>query len=331
MKKIFLLLSLGIFGLGAAQYQQNDGYVNNGWYDTYQDGTYFPDDYYYDYPSDYYADDYYENMYNDYQNSVSRVNWNQFFVQAGLSPYQVNLVIQLNRQFSSYNVWNNYYRVNPVRWYYDRFYALERILGSRVFAVFQNNYYRGYSPVAYYNNHWSNYYRPRFAVRPMYRNVNINIYHINRNDFHRQSVNRFGWNDSKNFRGNSNNGGGGFREGNVRNSGANGNPYRNNEMANRRQESRVSNNDRSFNNNSERMNTSSRVNNNRNEAYSNRVEQSRSSNRGFQNTPSRSAQPQVRNNSSSQRMTQPRVENNSRGGSSNNSSSRVNGQRFTTR
>lgn len=212
MKKIFLFLALGSLAFANAQHYPNSGYQDT-WYDTYDQGNYFSDDYYYEYPQDYYDDGYYEDMYRDYRRSVSQVNWDGFFVQMGLNPQQIRLIVDLNRQFPSYNVWNSYYRVNPVRWFYDRFYALERILGPRVFAIFQNRYYNGYSPVVYYTNHWSNYYRPRYRVRPMYTHVNINVYHINRRDFHQASANRFGWNEPRNYNTNNVNG---FRGSNNR-------------------------------------------------------------------------------------------------------------------
>ena len=327
MKKLYLLVTLGMFGLGAAQYQPNDGYVNDGWYDSYQDGSYFPDEYYYDYPTDYYGNDYYQSMYGDYRNSINNVNWNQFFAQSGLSRHQINLVIQLNRQFSSFNVWNSYYRNNPIRWYYDRFYALERILGSRVFIVFQNNYYRGYNPVNYYNRRWTNYYVPTYRVRPVYRNVNINIYHVNKYDFHRNSVNRFGWNEPKNYyRGNSNQGGNGFRESNHSNAPMQGN--RNQGIQQGREMDRVD--DRRVEQGSSRVNNNIYRNQNGSSQSTPRVvnqgrmEQNRSSqrNQDFQNRESRPAQSQIRNNNSSQnKVSQSRsVNRNSASGSS-----RING------
>ena len=247
MKKIVLLLTLGSLGLANAQYYPNSGYQDS-WYDTYDEGNYFSDDYYYEYPQDYYDDGYYEDMYSDYRRSVSQVNWDRFFTQMRLSPQQISLIIDLNRQFPSYGVWNSYYRVNPVRWFYDRFYALERILGPRVFVVFQNRYYNGYSPVVYYTNHWTNYYGPRYRVRPAYTHVNINVYHVNRRDFHQHSANRFGWNEPRNYNTNNVNG---FRASNNRAEASQRNTVRNDEV--RR------------NSNSENRNESSRVNSNRNQ------------------------------------------------------------------
>ncbi|WP_313093803.1 hypothetical protein [Chryseobacterium flavum] len=192
MKKIFLGLavSLGVFA-SAQQYPNNvwgdDGYYQNegGYYSDEDDRSYFPDDYYYNYPQDYYPNDYYQSYYNDYRNSIINIDWNGFFVQNRLNRWQVDQIIRLNNLYVSFSAWNNFYRYNPDRWYYDRFYALERILGPRVFVVFQNNYYRGYSPVVYFQNYRRTYYVPRYAVMPRYRNVNINIYRLDRARFHR--------------------------------------------------------------------------------------------------------------------------------------------------
>lgn len=205
MKKIILALSLGMFTMGFSQNypygnQNNNGWPDNGYgyYGDNEDRYYFPDDYYYEYPDDYYSDDYYESYYNDYRRSISMVNWNRFFYEFGLSNYQINMILDLNRQFSSYSIWNSYYRMNPNRWYYDRFYALERILGPRIFVIFQNRYYNGYSPVVYYTNYWRDYYRPRYRVAPIYRNININVYHVDRYAYHQNVGNQYGWNQPRN-------------------------------------------------------------------------------------------------------------------------------------
>ena len=70
------------------------------------------DDYYYEYPNDYYGDDYYQSYYNDYRRSISMINWQRFFMQYRLTNWQVNMIMDLNRQFDSYNVWSSYYRMN---------------------------------------------------------------------------------------------------------------------------------------------------------------------------------------------------------------------------
>lgn len=202
MKKLLFGLSVCFATLLSAQ-----NYPNNGWgngnnndysYNNNDDDYYFPDDYYYDYPSDYYADDYYQGFYNDYRQSLDMINWNRFFRQNRLNRQQIALIIDLNNQFSSYNVWNSYYRSNPQRWYYDRYYALERILGPSVYVIFQNNYYNGYAPVAYYNHRCESYYRPRYYVRPAYVNININHYKINRHQYAQSVGNNYGWNQPRN-------------------------------------------------------------------------------------------------------------------------------------
>ncbi len=192
MKKIFLGLAFGLGVLTSAQQYPNNGWVDDGYYQNdggyysdEDDRNYFPDDYYYNYPQDYYPSDYYQSYYNDYRNSIINIDWNGFFVQNRLNRWQVDQIIRLNNLYASFSVWNNFYRYNPDRWYYDRFYALERILGPRVFVVFQNNYYRGYSPIVYFQNYRRTYYVPRYAVMPRYRNVNINIYRVDRSRFRR--------------------------------------------------------------------------------------------------------------------------------------------------
>jgi len=183
MKKIFLSLALVLGTLVFAQ-DYYDTYPNeyNG-YEYYDQSYDYPDDYYYNYPTDYYPDQYYQGYYNDYQNAVYSVNWDQFFMQNRLSPFQINQILMLNNRFASYNAWNSYYRYNPDRWYYDRFYALQNILGPRVFVVYQNVYFRGASPFVFYRNRFTNFYARRYPVRPIYRNVNINIYKVNRGNF----------------------------------------------------------------------------------------------------------------------------------------------------
>lgn len=191
---------LGIFTLSSAQsYPGYDRDYQDGW--VGDDDYYFPEDYYYDYPSDYYTDDYYHSFYNDYRKSVTGINWNRFFREMRLSPWQISMILDLNNQFPSYGVWNSYYRSNPNRWYYDRYYALERILGPRIYVVFQNRYYRGYNPVNYYINYWRDYYQPSYYtyyVVPRYRNINVNVYRVNRKAYHQSVGNRYGWNQPRN-------------------------------------------------------------------------------------------------------------------------------------
>ncbi|WP_379968927.1 hypothetical protein [Epilithonimonas sp. UC225_85] len=182
-KKIFLTLAIIFGGLISAQdYYDTYPQEYNG-YEYYDNSYDYPEDYYYNYPTDYYPDQYYQGYYNDYRNAVYAVNWDQFFFQNRLSPFQINQIIMLNNRFASYEAWNSYYRWNPDRWYYDRFYALQNILGPRVFVVYQNVYFRGASPFVYYRNRCVNFYARRYPVRPIYRNVNINIYKVNRGNF----------------------------------------------------------------------------------------------------------------------------------------------------
>ncbi len=193
MKKIFLGLAFGLGVLTSAQQYPNngwgdDGYYQNGGGDYYSDEddrNYFPDDYYYNYPQDYYPNDYYQSYYNDYRNSIINIDWNGFFVQNRLNRWQIDQILRLNNLYASFTAWNNFYRYNPDRWYYDRFYAIQRILGPRVFVVFQNNYYRGSSPIVYFQNYRRTYYVPRYTVMPRYRNININVYRVDRSRFRR--------------------------------------------------------------------------------------------------------------------------------------------------
>jgi hypothetical protein len=192
MKKIFFGLSVFLSALISAQNYpdyyptntNNNSNTNNGYYGDEEDSTYFPDDYYYEYPADYYTNDFYQSSYNDYQRSIYEVNWNNFFARYRLSPFQIQQIMMLNDSYPSYSVWNSYYRYNPDRWYYDRFYALQNILGPRIFVVFQNNYYHGYNPVVYYQNYRRQHYVTNIYVVPRYRNININRYRIDRTQYH---------------------------------------------------------------------------------------------------------------------------------------------------
>lgn len=254
MKKIFLGLAFGLGVLTSAQQYPNngwgdDGYYQNdgGYYGDEDDRNYFPDDYYYNYPQDYYPGDYYQSYYNDYRSSIINIDWNGFFIQNRLNRWQVDQIMRLNNLYASFTAWDNFYRYNPDRWYYDRFYALERIMGPRVFVVFQNNYYRGRSPIVYFQDYRRTYYGPRYSVMPRYRNVNINIYRIDRSRYRRADNPTFeifrntsrpnnGFRNSGNsngsFRGENNNGGfrnnsEGFRRNSDNNNGFRTNPNNN--------------------------------------------------------------------------------------------------------
>lgn len=183
MKKILFGFAVLAITLTSAQnypdYYPNNG-SNNGYYGDYDDEYWFPDDYYYQYPDNYYTSDYYQSYYNDYRNSIADINWNRFFRRYQLGPWQIQQIIMLNEMYPSFSAWNNYYRYNPDRWYYDRFYALERILGPRVFVVFQNRYYGGYSPVQYYQQYRRQHYASTVYIIPQYRNINIDRYRVDR-------------------------------------------------------------------------------------------------------------------------------------------------------
>ena len=192
MKKILIGFALSVATLSFAQQYPNNGWgdddgysQNDGYYSDQDDQDYFPDDYYYNYPQDYYPQDYYQTNYNDYRNSIISINWNGFFAQNRLNRWQIDQILRLNNLYISFSTWNNYYRYNPDRWYYDRFYALQRIMGPQVYVVFQNNYYRGYSPVVYFQNYRRTHYAPIYRPMPRYRNVNINIYRVDRAKFRR--------------------------------------------------------------------------------------------------------------------------------------------------
>jgi hypothetical protein len=248
MKKILIGFAMSLATLSFAQQYPNDGwgdddgyYQNDGYYSDQDDQNYFPDDYYYNYPQDYYPNDYYQSNYNDYRNSIVSINWNVFFNQNRLSRWQIDQILRLNNLYISFSTWNNFYRYNPDRWYYDRFYALQRIMGPRVFVVFQNNYYRGYSPVVYFQNYRRTHYASICRPMPRYRNVNINIYRVERSRFHRMdnptfNIVRRSDRPNNGFRGpgRDGNNSGGFRNNDNRNNnsggfrGSNDNGVRNN-------------------------------------------------------------------------------------------------------
>ena len=202
-KKMILASVLSLAGITYAQYYPNDNYGNNQYgnnsYEYYYDDYNYPDDYYYEYPDDYYTRDFYRGSYNDYRNAIISINWDRLFVEFRLSPRQVREIRILNDRFAGYNYWFNYYRYNPDRWYYDRFIALERILGPRVYVVFYQRYYNNYNPIVYFRNYRVNHYRPVVYVTPRYRNVDVRTY---RNDAYRTGGfrnNDRAYNDNRNF------------------------------------------------------------------------------------------------------------------------------------
>lgn len=196
MKKFFVLGALAIASLAYTQhypygyqreysYNQYDdsdwGYYDDGFYDYAYNN--FPDTYYYEYPTDYYPTAYYESYYNDYRQSILGINWDRLFMEFNLSPLQIRQIRILNGRFNDFSVWHSYYGMNPDRWYYDRFYALERILGSRIYVVFQNRYYGGYSPIRHFQRYRRTHYVRRYMPMPQYRSVNVNVYNLGRDRY----------------------------------------------------------------------------------------------------------------------------------------------------
>lgn len=224
MKKLLLGISVFVATLSSAQIYKDyypTNYPGGGYYEDYDDEYYFPDDYYYEYPADYYTSDLYRSYYNDYRRSIYDVDWNRFFRTYRLSSWQVQEIMMLNDRFGSYSAWNSYYRYNPDRWYYDRFYALERILGPKVYVIFQNNYYQGYNPVSYYQNYRRVHYRPTVYVVPRYQRVNVNRYRVDRVQYHKTNPRqKIGFRDTprgQNSQGNTGSNSSGFRkDGNVK-------------------------------------------------------------------------------------------------------------------
>lgn len=299
MKKILFGISVFLVTLSSAQNYPDyypSGTNNNSYYGDEEDQFYFPDDYYYDYPSDYYTNDYYQSNYNDYVRSINAVNWNSFFARYRLSPWQIQQIMMLNDHYPSYNAWNSYYRYNPDRWYYDRFYALERIMGPRVFLSFQNRYYQGYSPVIYYQNYRRQHYVTHIYVVPRYRNINVKKYRVDRNTYHQSNPRQsFGFKDSPrngngNWQNNSNNSGFRGSENSVRSNGNNG--FRDGAVSN--SESTPRNQTNGFRNN----NTGNRT-----------ITPPAKNNNGFRNSNSgvRNPAPQrkIENNSGSERQVNP--------------------------
>ncbi len=218
MKKIILTLAIIFGGLVSAQDYYDTYPADYNGYEYYNNSYDYPDDYYYNYPADYYPDQYYQGYYNDYRQAVYGINWNRFFGQYRLTPWQIDQIIALNNRFANFAAWDMYYHYNPDRWYYDRFFALQNILGPQIFIIYQNNYFSGRSPIVFYRNRFANFYARRYPVSPVYRNVNINIYRIDRNNF------RDGFRNAGRNQGMINTGGNsGIRNSQNPRSGANGN------------------------------------------------------------------------------------------------------------
>lgn len=222
--KLFLASALSFVVLSFAQYNSNDDYYgnnnygNNNGYEYYYDDYNYPDEYYYDYPSDYYTNDFYSSYYNDYRNAIISINWNRLFVEFRLSPWQIREIRMLNDRFRDYDYWYSYYRYNPDRWYYDRFIALERILGPRIYVTFYGRYYHNYNPIVYYQNYRVKHYRHTVYVTPRYRNVDVRTF---RNNGFRDGGFRNNNSPRNNNHAESPRGNGGFRDISPRNQGGN--------------------------------------------------------------------------------------------------------------
>lgn len=117
MKKLITILSLGVFTLGYSQ-------------------------------SDYY---------NDYQRSITDLNWQTVAANLLLSDQQKEDLFSLNNQYSDYDSWNRKYIDNPDRWRSDRYSSIERIFGPEKYTKFKNQYYKGQNPIAVYNRNKNNH------------------------------------------------------------------------------------------------------------------------------------------------------------------------------
>lgn len=182
IKKIVFASLFTVSGMALSQYSENEiAYANNNYdngdqYQYYYDDYNYPDEYYYEYPSDYYTNGFYKGYYNDYRNAIIGINWDRFFIEFRLSPVQIREIRILNARFPNYGQWQKYYRYNPDRWYYDRFIALERILGPRIYVVFYQRYYHNYNPIVYFQNYRVKNYRPSVYITPRYRNVDVRTF-----------------------------------------------------------------------------------------------------------------------------------------------------------
>jgi hypothetical protein len=98
------------------------------------------------------------NYYNDYQSSITNVNWQTLATELLLNSQQTNQLVNLNNRYPDYNSWNNHYRNNPNAWKTERYSEIQRILGPVKYRKFKNKYYRGQNPVAVYNRN-KHYYK----------------------------------------------------------------------------------------------------------------------------------------------------------------------------
>lgn len=100
------------------------------------------------------------NYYNDYQNSISDVNWQSVATDLLLSATQSNQLADLNNRYPDYNSWDNKYRSNPNAWRTDRNSEIARILGNEKYKKFKNKNYKGQNPTAQYNKN-KHYYKAK--------------------------------------------------------------------------------------------------------------------------------------------------------------------------
>ncbi|AZA84233.1 hypothetical protein C1637_05145 [Chryseobacterium lactis] len=110
------------------------------------------------------------NYYNDYQRSITDINWQSVVADLLLSTTQANQINNLNSRYRDYNTWNKVYVVEPGRWRNDRYSELERILGREKYAQFKKRYYRGQNPVIVYNVSKNDYKKYRKQQDKYYKN-----------------------------------------------------------------------------------------------------------------------------------------------------------------
>ncbi|SFH82520.1 hypothetical protein [Halpernia frigidisoli] len=97
------------------------------------------------------------NYYNDYQNSISGVNWQSVATDLLLSTQQSSQLTSLNNRYPDYNSWDSHYKSNPNGWRTDRNAEIQRIMGPTKYKKFKNKNYKGQNPVAVYNRNKNNY------------------------------------------------------------------------------------------------------------------------------------------------------------------------------
>ncbi|WP_304343551.1 hypothetical protein [Chryseobacterium koreense] len=132
MKKLLVVISLGVFTFGFSQ-------------------------------SDYY---------NDYQRSINTIDWTDVVNSLFLSANQQNQLMTLNSQYPNYDSWTRVYGNNPMRWRTDRYSKMEEIMGKDKYVKFKNKYYKGQNPVAVYNRNKNNYKKDQNNKYKNYKDEN---------------------------------------------------------------------------------------------------------------------------------------------------------------